>query len=169
MPTAARLVRQSVALLAQGREVLAGLAPTVYRGPGAHVRHVIDHYECLLRGLPDGRVDYDARERDRLLEVDPAAARARLASLVRRLGPLAGREAEEPLAVRLDLGVKGGRSADWTRSSLGRELAFLASHTVHHYAIVALLLRGQGVDPGEEFGVAPSTLRHRSERASCPA
>ncbi len=47
-----------------------------------------------------------------------------------------------------------------TDSTLERELAMLASHTVHHYAIVALLLRIKGVVVPETFGVAPSTQRH---------
>ena len=48
----------------------------------------------------------------------------------------------------------------WPESTLERELYVLVSHTIHHYALVAVLLRTLGVDPGPEFGVAPSTLRH---------
>jgi uncharacterized damage-inducible protein DinB len=48
---------------------------------------------------------------------------------------------------------------------VGRELQFLASHTLHHYALIAALLRLQGVEPGEEFGVAPGTLEHRRRLA----
>jgi hypothetical protein len=40
-------------------------------------------------------------------------------------------------------------------------LQFLLSHTVHHFALMALILRAQGADPGDDFGVAPSTLEHR--------
>jgi hypothetical protein len=31
---------------------------------------------------------------------------------------------------------------------------------VHHYALIALILRLQGFNPAAEFGVAPSTLQH---------
>jgi hypothetical protein len=57
----------------------------------------------------------------------------------------------------------------WSDSSAGRELQFLISHTVHHYAVVAILLRLQGCDAAAEnpdFGVAPSTLAHRKETGS---
>jgi hypothetical protein len=37
---------------------------------------------------------------------------------------------------------------------------------VHHYALIGALLRVQGVDPGAEFGVAPSTLEHRRQLAA---
>lgn len=47
-------------------------------------------------------------------------------------------------------------------STLARELAFVMSHTIHHQAIVALLLEQQGGGvPDERFGYAPSTP-HRS-------
>jgi hypothetical protein len=36
------------------------------------------------------------------------------------------------------------------------------SHTVHHYALVKLLLEDAGVDAGAEFGVAPSSLAYQA-------
>lgn len=64
-------------------------------------------------------------------------------------------------------GVYGEESQrGWVLSTLERELQFLASHTVHHYALIALTLRAQGVTVGTDFGMAPSTLRH-SERERC--
>jgi hypothetical protein len=43
------------------------------------------------------------------------------------------------------------------RSTLARELRALASHTIHHYALVAVVLRLRGVAVPAHFGVAPST------------
>jgi hypothetical protein len=63
---------------------------------------------------------------------------------------------DRPLIVR-----EGVRRRVDQPSSVGRELLFLSSHTVHHWALVAALLRHQGIEPGVEFGVAPSTLDHR--------
>ena len=45
----------------------------------------------------------------------------------------------------------------------GRELLFLISHTVHHFALIAFMLRSFGIEPGDKFGVAPSTLRYRQD------
>jgi hypothetical protein len=45
---------------------------------------------------------------------------------------------------------------------VARELQFLQSHTVHHYAVIHLMLLQQGIRPDPEFGVAPSTLRHEA-------
>ncbi len=56
-------------------------------------------------------------------------------------------------------------------SSLRRELHFLLSHTVHHYALIAMILARHGVEVEPDFGVAPSTLRHwaRQEQSAKPA
>jgi hypothetical protein len=55
----------------------------------------------------------------------------------------------------------------WCSSSVVRELEFLQSHTVHHYSLIAILLRLQGIEPEEDFGVAPSTLEYWREQAAC--
>ena len=38
---------------------------------GPHLRHCVDHMQCLIRGVESGVVDYDAREREAVLEIDP--------------------------------------------------------------------------------------------------
>ena len=65
------------------------------------------------------------------------------------------------LEIRLD--PRGRDEPDWCRSSLLRELQFLLSHTIHHYALIASLLERRGVRVRDElsgFGVAASTLEH---------
>ena len=37
---------------------------------GQHTRHVVEFYQCLLKGKSGGVIDYDARERNLLLEND---------------------------------------------------------------------------------------------------
>jgi len=124
---------------------------------GAHVRHVLEHYRLFLAGLSEGRVDYDARERDTAVEHEPDAARAEIAALLVALQPLARAPAEAPLVIRQQAGRQPG-PGDEAESRVSRELLFLHGHTVHHQALVALLLRAQGVAVPAQFGVAPSTL-----------
>jgi uncharacterized damage-inducible protein DinB len=50
-----------------------------------------------------------------------------------------------------------GEPTATVRSSVGRELAFVVSHTIHHCAVIALLLRDLGVAVPPRFGYAPST------------
>lgn len=160
------LVRDSIAFLHQGLALIEGIEDADYRRPpplpqassvGAHLRHVLDHYQCLLRGIPGGVVDYDLRERDAQVESVREAGLAHLRSLTQSLSPLARLPADYALGVRLSTAA-GHREHGLTASTLGRELQYLVSHTVHHYAVIALLLRFEQVAVPEDFGLSPSTL-----------
>jgi uncharacterized damage-inducible protein DinB len=165
------LVDQNQLLLDQARDLLAGLSDDEYGSPqgdhagiGPHLRHCIDFYACFLRDLESGRVDYDRRERDPRLESDRAVALAELARLANGLEEVSGATPSDRLEVRVDVSPGEHGAEDWSATSLGRELRFLVSHTVHHFALIAQILRARGVEPGKEFGVAPSTLTYwRSE------
>ncbi|MDH3494762.1 MAG: hypothetical protein OEM82_14505, partial [Acidobacteriota bacterium] len=52
----------------------------------------------------------------------------------------------------------------WLPTSLARELEFLHSHTVHHYALIAAKLGSMNIEVPFEFGVAPSTLKYWESR-----
>src|SRR5215472_13093745 len=43
---------------------------------GAHYRHVLDHFLCLIEGLWDFQVNYDHRGRDRDIETSVQVARS---------------------------------------------------------------------------------------------
>ncbi|MEZ4586356.1 MAG: DinB family protein [Gemmatimonadales bacterium] len=130
---------------------------------GAQYRHVLDHYHCFLEGLPTREIDYDQRARDPRLESsrDAAAAATRA---VRDAIAVIDAEADYPVRVQLRTSADAA-DPEWTSSTVGRELQFLLSHTVHHFALMKLLVAGDQVDLGAEFGVAPSTLSYaRAQR-----
>src|ERR1051326_2086523 len=87
------------------------------------------------------------------------AALAATRECLAALEPLEGAP-DRPVMVQMDSG-SGPEQADWRPSSTGRELQFLCSHTVHHYALIKLLLDGSGIDLGVEFGMAPSSLAYQ--------
>jgi hypothetical protein len=163
--TVVALVAANQHQLASVRDLLARLDDRHYAAVpiagaasvGAHLRHCLDACGCLLAGVAQGRVDYDARSRDRRVESDRHRATAVLVERMASLSALTAWPATTPLLVSVD-----AAEPCWTPSTLGRELQFLHGHTVHHLALVAALLRVQGVEPGAELGVAPSTLRHRA-------
>ncbi|AFP29100.1 hypothetical protein MRBBS_0162 [Marinobacter sp. BSs20148] len=52
------------------------------------------------------------------------------------------------------------------KTSVERELVFLASHTIHHTAIIGMLAEQAGVKVSSDFGVHPSTLRYLEGQAA---
>ena len=163
-------------VLGQGRALVEGLLADPQKkelyaaipeglaiaGVGAHLRHCLDFVRGLTAGIAEGRVDYDARERDVAIENDPKVALGELNELARRVEALEGEDLapDRPLEVRQD-------NSDWVRSTVGRELNIVMSHTVHHYALIAMTLRHFGVEPGREFGVAPATLSYWRDEGRC--
>jgi uncharacterized damage-inducible protein DinB len=154
------LIADNVQVLRQGLELLGRLddlryvslnPPLFSYGIGSHFRHCLDSFQCFLNGVMTGRIDYDERERDVLTDADRFRAMARIELTIERLEALAFADARHHLQSRQD-------SLYWTDSSVRRELQFLLSHTIHHYALIALMLRLQGFEPPANFGVAPSTL-----------
>lgn len=128
---------------------------TVFNGTlGAHVRHNLDFYLSLLDALPGAAIDYEQRRRDPVIETDRASAVDLIAQICKRL-----RDAREP-AGTLRVRVSAHAGSAWAVTSLSRELDSLLSHTIHHYAIIAIMCRLVGVQVDEQFGVAPSTLRY---------
>ena len=128
----------------------AGFAP---HRAGGHLRHILEFYQCFLDGMATLHIDYDLRRRDRAVEVSRAAAAATIRSIVSRLESSADLHCDATVWVREEDGDQ------FLESSLNRELQVLSSHTIHHFALLALTLRLHGVDLDPEFGMAPSTLR----------
>lgn len=154
-----QLIEQALALVV----VHAGPGRPLYEGPvGSHLRHVVEHFEALLFRSPDTVVDYDARPRDAALETSAPVARRRLGALHLALSRCTASKLDEPLQIRGRSGLEGELAFE-VRSSLGRELAFLASHTIHHFALLAGHCRQHDIPTPEGFGKAPATRAH--ERA----
>ena len=164
----------SVAFLKQGAVLIRRLDDVQFTrtpggrfrgGVGSQFRHCIDFYECFLAGVEgNGEVDYSARRREGALETDREAAAQRFESLAERLSAIDPNSLERTLRVRAEQPVDG--IPEWCGSTLHRELQFLVSHTVHHYALIVALLSRLGYELAEDladFGVAPSTLKHWDE------
>jgi uncharacterized damage-inducible protein DinB len=168
MPRDTLLTGGNVLLLGQVLELLERLddqaftatTPATPSPVGGHLRHCLEFYRCFLDGLPQGRVDYDGRRRDRSLETDRRRALETLRVLMEQLAELPVEAGERPLLVSSDR-TYDPEGAGWTRSTVQREIQFLRSHTIHHFALIAAQLRLLAIDPGDELGVAPSTLEYR--------
>jgi hypothetical protein len=128
-------------------------------GIGGHVRHCLDHLGALVTATRTGLCTYDRRARGTLVERCRAAAIRSIDDLVSDLAR-AGADLDVPVAVESQLDTKGTTVV--TMSTLGRELVFVTSHTIHHNALIAHLLASHGIDTDERFGIAPATPSHPS-------
>jgi hypothetical protein len=129
-------------------------APGISGAVGEQVRHTLDHISALLTAEGGGTLSYDGRQRGTTIESDLRAAIDETLRL-RALAELeAGRSLDEPILIAAKLSAT---SVVETWSTVGRELAFVLAHTIHHEAIIALLLAMQGIQVPPRFGYAPST------------
>jgi len=159
------VLRQGLDLLSElDGERFAALADEPYNASiGQHYRHVLDHLLCLESGLAAGEIDYDNRERNPRLETDLEYARATTERLIQAFNQYDSELLNGPCIVKYSVGY-GNAAPVRLPSMVARELAFCIGHAVHHYAIVRLLCDSVGVEVVPEFGVAPSTLKHRAEQ-----
>ena len=104
-------------------------------------------------------LSYDSRLRGTPVETEPGVAVAEIDRLCALLERLESAPLDRPVHLR-SVTDREGRSLS-TASTLGREVAFVIQHTIHHLAIVAVLLDQMGVQVPADFGLAPSTpTRH---------
>ncbi len=148
--------------LARIADLLDRMSPQQYRSEqapnasvGAHVRHVLEHYDQLLDD-DEGMVDYDRRPREKRLESCPRTAASRIHLIATALTELSN------VPVRVRHRPEFGPEDYFfdIDSTIERELAFLLSHTIHHMAMMAQRACQSGVEAPASFGVMPSTLRY---------
>jgi uncharacterized damage-inducible protein DinB len=122
---------------------------------GAHVRHCLDHVSALEYGMVTGDVGYDHRERNTLVELDPRLGESRLRRASARFAAYGDVLLDQPVTLVTQIGTDGATIR--VPSTIGRELAFVVSHTIHHSALVAVLLEHADCDVPDRLGLAPTT------------
>ena len=168
-----RMLTPLVDLLAQLGQVVERLDDGQYvRKPvgviessvGGHVRHCLDHVRSLLVAIETGHLDYDRRERGTAMESSRACAMGEIESLAGALAGLGDEALGRWLSVSVTM-ASGDEPTD-VPSSVGRELAYVLSHTIHHNALVNAMVRTLGGWLPERFGYAPSTVKHMEGQAA---
>jgi hypothetical protein len=169
------LIETNVRWLRQALRLVGGLDDTSYtttpRGlaphrAGAHLRHILEFYRCFLEGLECSHIDYDARRRDDTIEYSREAASAAIRSIIRTLETSRDLYQERIIWVRMEDADSNAVREGFMESSISRELQVLSSHTVHHFALIAITLRMHGVEIDYDFGMAPSTLRYLASKTA---
>ncbi len=138
---------------------------------GAHFRHIIEHYETLIRALQTdaaradhpAQVDYDARARDLDMETQAPVALTHIRAAQAAWAGLT----EQRMAQAVEVHTRGGLLGDLnfcTPSCVGRELMFLNSHATHHFAILQGYARERGDTLGPGLGKAPATVAYERQQ-----
>ena len=159
-------------VLAQGEALLRSFDDSDYtrKLPGAfhsavgeHYRHCLDHFECLLRGFNTDAIDYDNRDRNRRTEADRAFAILETRRLQKACESIPASFLDCPIKVRSKVNYELDVAPVIT-SCVGRELMYAVAHAIHHYALIAVMCGMLGVRVPPGFGVAPSTIKYRSDQ-----
>ena len=167
------ILADNIQALTSGAEILKRLSREQYNqvsspyftaSVGKHFRHILDHYLSFISGLSDRHVNYDQRDREARIETDAHCALDTLQQIIATLSTL--KTTANPRAIteqHLYVTLCTSCSTELTEpvaSSLQRELVFLQGDTIHHYAIIAAILKFEGVSVDQSFGVAASTQKY---------
>lgn len=171
-------IQDNISILEQGIDLLGTIEPQDYTkhcsqcfdsNIGGHFRHNIEHYQNFLGGYKEGIIDYDDRARDWRIENDLAFTCETIKEIIQQLehlGQLEQSVIQQELRIKMDSGSTQCNE-NGSQSTIQRELQFLLSHTIHHYALIAVICNIFEYKLPKEFGVAPSTLKYQDSQASC--
>jgi len=155
------MFKSSIDTIEQFKEVLLKLPENCYTNTcqalkatiGQHTRHVIELYQCLIKGYGAADVSYDKRERNGRIEQDPNFAIGQLQWIQSNL-----ERPNKSLKVTYELG--GTKTC--LESNYYREVMYNLEHTIHHQALIKVAIdHFTGMELPESFGVAPSTMQYR--------
>ena len=122
---------------------------------GKHVRHILEFYECLLFNNSDGKVNYDERKRDTLLEKNVKYADNFISEIIEVLMKIDSNSKITLVSKYQDQNIS-------MESSIYREITYNIEHTVHHLAIISIIIpiHFNYINLSENFGYADSTIQY---------
>jgi hypothetical protein len=164
----------SITVLDQLRRHLTRLEPKQYALPlsvfngasiGAHTRHVLEFYGCLLNGAEMGIVDYDTRARNMAIQEDLAYALQCIELIACQLSDT--RTWIGSLSLRMSFGPN---ESCLIPTTFLREEAYLIEHSIHHFALIRIGIQTAfpHVPVDADFGVAYSTIQFKNENKKVP-
>ena len=123
---------------------------------GAHMRHILDIFDCIFEGLDSKTVNLAARKRNELVEMDKNAGLDYFKNVIETLKKLENADFNQIVTVKDDLGL-GEVTVNYT---LAAALIQAHSHAIHHFASLGYLINILGIAlPDEDFGYNPTTPR----------
>lgn len=157
-------------ILCQLDDLLNQLKPEDYKRPsvllnkssiGQHVRHSLEFFLCLKEGVVIGKVNYDKRKRDMVIEEDIEFARIVLKGIADWI-----KNNSQNVPLKLETNFSRTENSPITIvSNYHRELTYNIEHAVHHMALIRVAINElcSYMELSEEFGVSSSTIRNKQQ------
>lgn len=124
---------------------------------GAHLRHILDFYNAFYFGAKNCKIDYDDRQRNPETENELNCGIAQLLVTKEQLQTMQNGTNQD---VMVNAAIEVASIVNFAKSNLIRELQSLHSHTTHHMAIIAIVLKLNDISVDSDFGKAPSTIQY---------
>ncbi|WP_405605993.1 DinB family protein [Polaribacter sp. Asnod1-A03] len=125
-----------------------------YSTIGGHMRHVLDVFSCILKGLDNSFVDFSVRERNELAEKKTNKGIEYFEDIILQLKKLNKADFDTEIKVTDDMGL-GKEIANYT---IAATLMQAHSHAIHHFASIGYLVYQLEIQlPDADFGFNPTS------------
>jgi hypothetical protein len=126
---------------------------------GQHLRHTLEFFICLEQGFVKGKINYDKRNHDKLIETDKFLG---VAAIARIKDFIASQNDDKILELEVGYDLHQDDFVTIGTSYL-RELVYNIEHAVHHMALIKIGVREAAsyITLPAEFGIAASTIRYK--------
>lgn len=157
---------QGIALLAAmtNEQYCMRAQPYIMSCMGEHLRHVLDLYYSLKEHVDV--IDYDVRRRGAAVESCRLTGLSELAQIKIWLLTLQPQMMNTKIVMSTEVSVVDTLVVK-VETSFIRELIFVSSHAIHHYALMDISAKLCDVDTPKNMGVAPATLTALRNNSSC--
>jgi hypothetical protein len=153
-------LNKSVSLLNQlnDSQLSNATIPPYFSCIGAHVRHILDVYDCILEGLDSKVIDLTSRKRDERMNCDCSYSISKVEAIITKLSQIDLNTIQQTgYTLRDDLGL-GLIEMNYT---LDAALSQANSHAIHHYAIINYILdRLELTFEDADFGYNPTSPKN---------
>lgn len=161
------LIMDNIQVLSQINDSDYNLSSKAFSGNdtiGKHNRHIFNFYESVLTSLSSGIVDYESRTRNPLIETERKQGIQYGMDIYKKLCKLLDDKSLKDITLEY-VDEKNSK----VPTSFSRELISAQEHTVHHNAIIRMILSEQNnfknIDIPTQYGIAPSTTRYKKSQA----
>lgn len=122
---------------------------------GEHTRHIIEMFQCLLNSYESGFLNYDNRLRNNLIETNAKFAIQNIDEIIFSIDKNNKKICLNQLLFDQNITLE---------SNYFRELLYNLEHCIHHQALIKVaLFQFENIQIVENFGIAPSTIKHRKQ------